>query len=412
VNGQAIDQSLERLLELAVKAGASDVHLKAGSAPKIRLHGALKSFGTKSALSADMVLRWAQAMMSSESAKSFVAEREIDFAYQIPGVARFRVNAHFQRGTAGLVLRIVPSVVRSVVELALPEVLIDICEEKRGMVLVTGATGSGKSTTLAAMLDHINATQPVNIVTIEDPVEFTFRDKRAIIIQREVGSDTKSFHKALRSALRQDPDVILIGEMRDLETIEIAMKAAETGHLVLSTLHTNGAHETINRIITTFPPHQQEHVRRQLAECLRAVVSQRLVPTLEDNGRVAACEVLRTSLRIKELIQDPSRTFEIPESMEQTHVTLKTQTFDQALLALLVMGKISHQTALDYANSPDDLSLRISGVSSANDSRWKGFAGKTSDAEATRRTVAKAFSEANRAEEETVAQDGIERFGD
>jgi twitching motility protein PilT len=411
MNEEAVGQSLEKLLELAVKAGASDVHLKTGSPPKIRLHGSLKGFATKSALSADRVMLWAQAMMTGDLAKRFLAEREIDFAYQIPGVARFRVNAHFQRGAAGLVLRIVPSIVRSVVELSLPEVLLEICDEKRGMVLVTGATGSGKSTTLAAMLDHINATQPVNIVTIEDPVEFAFRDKRAIIIQREVGSDTMSFNRALRSALRQDPDVILIGEMRDLETIEIAMKAAETGHLVLSTLHTNGAHETVNRIITTFPPHQQEHVRRQLSEVLRAVVSQRLVPTVDDGGRIAACEVLRNSLRIKELIQDASRTHEIPESMEQTHVTLKTQTFDQALLALLVSGKITHATALGYANSPDDLSLRISGVSSSNDSRWKAFAGDAPDAATTRRTVARAFSE-TAPKQETIVQDGIERFGD
>ncbi len=359
--------ALDKLLEMAVDAGASDVHLKAGSTPKVRLRGALAPFGTKASLSSDILKNWALAMMGKERFATFLESLEIDFAYQIPGVARFRVNAHHQRGAVGLIMRVVPSIVRSVVELHLPEVLHEICEEKRGLVLVTGATGSGKSTTLAAMIDHINATEPVNIVTIEDPVEFAFRDKRATIVQREVGQDTHDFNRALRSALRQDPDVILIGEMRDMETVEIAMKAAETGHLVLSTLHTNGAHETINRVIGVFPPHQQENIRRQLAQIIKGVVSQRLVPTKDGKGRIAACEILRASLRIKELIQDPERTHEIPESMEQTQVTLRTQTFDQALLQLLKAGKITYDTALAYANSPDDLALRISGVSGSSD---------------------------------------------
>jgi twitching motility protein PilT len=264
-------------------------------------------------------------------------------------------------------------------------------------VLVTGATGSGKSTTLAAMIDHINASEPLNIVTIEDPVEFAFRDKRASIIQREVGQDTESFNRALRSALRQDPDVILIGEMRDMETVEIAMTAAETGHLVLSTLHTNGAHETINRVIGVFPPYQQESARRQLAQILRAVVSQRLVPTKDGKGRIAACEIMRASLRIKELIQDPERTHEIPESLEQTQVTLRTQTFDQALLELLKSDKITYDTALGYANSPDDLALRISGVSGAADGEFDGETGE---------------KPAKPNVSEHLEEDGIERFGE
>ena len=278
------EELLDQLLEKAVSAGASDVHLKAGSPPKVRLRGGLYPFGTKSGLSAELLKNWALRMMGKERFGIFQQDLEMDFAYQVPGVARFRVNAHHQRGAVGMVMRVVPSVVRSIVELQLPEVIHDICEEKRGLVLVTGATGSGKSTTLAAMIDHINSTSALNIVTIEDPVEFAFRDKRSSIIQREVGADTTNFNRALRSALRQDPDVILIGEMRDMETVEIAMKAAETGHLVLSTLHTNGAYETINRVIGVFPPHQQENIRRQLAQIIKGVVSQRLVPTKTAKG--------------------------------------------------------------------------------------------------------------------------------
>jgi twitching motility protein PilT len=394
---QQTDAALDRLLEMAVEAGASDVHLKAGSAPKVRLRGSLAPFGSRSALSAELLKNWTLTMLGKERFLKFQQELEIDFAYQVPGVARFRVNAHHQRGAVGMVMRVVPSVVRSVVELQLPEVLHEICGEKRGLVLVTGATGSGKSTTLAAMIDHINASDALNIVTIEDPIEFAFRDKRASIIQREVGQDTESFNRALRSALRQDPDVILIGEMRDMETVEIAMKAAETGHLVLSTLHTNGAHETINRVIGVFPPYQQENVRRQLAQIIRAVVSQRLVPTKDGKGRIAACEIMRASLRIKELIQDPERTHEIPESLEQTQVTLRTQTFDQALLELLKSNKITYDTALSYANSPDDLALRISGVSGAADGE---FDPKNAD---------KGAKPAPSGEQD---DDGIERFGE
>ena len=386
---------LDQLLEKAVAAGASDVHLKAGSVPKVRLRGSLTPFGTKQSLSSELLRNWALAMMGKERYGFFMNELELDFAYQVPGIARFRVNAHHQRGAVGLIMRVVPSIVRSIVELQLPEVIHEICEEKRGLVLVTGATGSGKSTTLAAMIDHINSTSPVNIVTIEDPVEFAFRDKRSSIIQREVGSDTNSFNRALRSALRQDPDVILIGEMRDMETVEIAMKAAETGHLVLSTLHTNGAHETINRVIGVFPPHQQENIRRQLAQIIKGVVSQRLVPTKDGRGRIAACEVMRASLRIKELIQDPERSHEIPESMEQTHVTLKTQTFDQALMQLLKAGKITYDTALAYANSPDDLALKISGVSGSSDGDYD-----------------KPAAAPKPAPQAPPPDDGIERFGD
>ena len=384
-------EALDRLLELASKADASDIHLKAGTPPKARVRGQLVPFGSKSSLSSDLLRRWALGMMGKSRYQEFCEKKEMDFAYQVPGVARFRVNAHFQRGAIGLVMRLVPSVVRSIVELQLPDVLHEICQDKRGLVLVTGATGSGKSTTLAAMIDHINASKSENIVTIEDPVEFAFRDKRSSIIQREVGEDTHGFGPALRSALRQDPDVILIGEMRDLETVEIALKAAETGHLVLSTLHTNGAQETVNRVIGVFPPHQQANVRRQLAQVLNAVVSQRLVPTADGKGRIAACEILRSSLRIKELIQDPERVHEISESLEQTTVTLRTQTFDQALLTLLNKGKISYDTALAYANSPDDLVLRISGVSGSGDGD---------------------YDPATTPEPEPDADDGIERFGE
>ncbi|MBM66692.1 MAG: type IV pili twitching motility protein PilT [Myxococcales bacterium] len=362
----ALREALEKLLARAVKLGASDVHLKAGSTPRARMDGKLVSFGSEKPLAADLIRKWAELMTSQAVFRELLEEREVDFAYQIPGMARFRVNAHHQRGAMGMVMRIVPQVVRGVVELGLPEVLNSICEAKRGLILVTGATGSGKSTTLAAMVDHVNAIDAVNIVTIEDPVEFAFRDKSATILQREVGMDTKSFAKALRSALRQDPDVILIGEMRDLETIKIALTAAETGHLVFSTLHTSSAVETVSRVISAFPPHQQENARRQLANVLLAVVTQRLVPT-GNEGRIAACEIMRSSSRVRELIVDAERTHEIHESMEQNQVTLGTQTFDQALMNLLNSEQITRDVALAFADSPDDMRLRMDGVRSSTD---------------------------------------------
>ncbi|MAO83423.1 MAG: type IV pili twitching motility protein PilT [Myxococcales bacterium] len=398
----AVSQALERLLSMAVKLGASDVHLKAGSAPRARVDGTLVSFGSEKPIAADLIRKWAEHMTSQAVFRELLEEREADFAYQVPGLARFRVNAHHQRGAMGLVMRVVPQVVRGVIELGLPDVLNTICEAKRGLVLVTGATGSGKSTTLAAMVDHVNTVGAVNIVTIEDPIEFAFRDKSATILQREVGMDTKSFAKALRSALRQDPDVILIGEMRDLETIKIALTAAETGHLVFSTLHTSSAVETVSRIISAFPPHQQENARRQLANTLLSVVTQRLVPA-QQGGRIAACEILRTSSRVRELIVDAERTLEIHESMELNQVTLGTQSFDQALMSLMNSGKITREVALSYADSPDDMRLKLEGVSSSTD---QGY----TPAKSTQSAKGNPPEHSRRKEHRGTDDDGIERF--
>ena len=254
-----------------------------------------------------------------------------------------------------------------------PRILEKVAGEQRGLVLVTGTTGSGKSTTLAAMIDHINATETCHIMTIEDPIEFLVRDKRSIVNQREVGVDTMSFGQALKSALRQDPDVILVGEMRDLETIETALTAAETGHLVMSTLHTLDATETINRIISAFPPYQQKQVRLQLGSVLRAVISQRLVPRADGKGRVPAIEVLLATARVRELIEDKDRTKEIPDAIAQGHLSYGMQTFDQSLMSLLKGNLISYEEALRQASNPDDFALRVSGVSGTSDAKWEGF---------------------------------------
>jgi twitching motility protein PilT len=268
---------------------------------------------------------------------------------------------------------VIPFKILSIKELSLPPSLEKISMEERGLVLVTGTTGSGKSTTLAAMIDHINATETNHIITVEDPIEFLIRDKRSIVNQREVGVDTMSFNQALKSALRQDPDVILVGEMRDLETIETAMHAAETGHLVMSTLHTLDAAETINRIISTFPPHQQKQIRIQLASVLKAVVSQRLVPRADGKGRVAAVEIMKVTARIRELIEDKDRTKEIPDAIAQGFVSYNMQTFDQSLMNLVRTNAITYQEALRQASNPDDFALRFQGVSSTSDSKWDDF---------------------------------------
>jgi twitching motility protein PilT len=313
------------------------------------------------------------AIMNEYQKEKFKQTNEVDLAYGVPGLGRFRVNVFQQRGTLGVVLRVIPFKIQTIEQLMLPKVLEKIAAEQRGLVLVTGTTGSGKSTTLAAMIDHINATETCHIMTIEDPIEFLIRDKRSIVNQREVGVDTMSFGQALKSALRQDPDVILVGEMRDLETIETALTAAETGHLVMSTLHTLDATETINRIISAFPPYQQKQVRLQLGSVLKAVISQRLVPRADGKGRVPAIEVLLATARVKELIEDKERTKEIPEAIAQGHVSYGMQTFDQSLMVLLKSQVISYEEALRQASNPDDFALRVSGISGTSDSKWDSF---------------------------------------
>jgi len=364
---------LNEILQVALKSGASDIHLKAGLPPMFRLDGALVPLKDARRMPPEEIGRMAFGIMNDYQKEKYKQTNEVDLAYGVPGLGRFRVNVFQQRGTLGVVLRVIPFKIQSIEQLMLPKVLEKIAGEQRGLVLVTGTTGSGKSTTLAAMIDHVNATETCHIMTIEDPIEFLVRDKRSIVNQREVGVDTMSFGQALKSALRQDPDVILVGEMRDLETIETALTAAETGHLVMSTLHTLDATETINRIISAFPPYQQKQVRLQLGSVLKAVISQRLVPRADGKGRVPAIEVLLATGRVRELIEDKDRTKEIPDAIAQGNVAYGMQTFDQSLMWLLKSSLISYEEALRQASNPDDFALRVSGVSSTSDAKWDAF---------------------------------------
>src|SRR5713101_1644669 len=328
------------LLKMAVERKASDLHLKVTAYPVLRVDGVLTPLTDLRRLMQEDTIAMAFSMMSARQKERFKDNLEIDIAYQVPNLGRFRCAIFQQRGTVGLVLRVIPSRILTIRELLLPPVIEKICAEQRGLVLVTGTTGSGKTTTLASMVDTINTTRNEHIMTVEDPIEYLHRDKKSIVNQRELDADTKGFGVALRSALRQDPDVILVGEMRDLETIETALTAAETGHLVMSTLHTLEATETINRIISAFPPFQQKQVRLQLGSVLKAVISQRLVPRADGKGRVAAVEVLKATARVREMIEDKDRTKELPDAIAQGHQTYGMQTFDQSLMSHIRKGLI------------------------------------------------------------------------
>ncbi len=363
---------INELLRKTYTMGASDLHLKVGSPPIVRLHGELIPLDTGEKVTLEEALKIAFSIMSPSQREEFKRENELDFAYSVPGLGRFRCNAFFQRGAVGMVFRVIPLKIPTFEELNLPDVLKKIAMEQRGLVLVTGTTGSGKSTTLAAMIDYINSNRAVNIVTIEDPIEFLHRDKRSIISQREVGSDTRSFVKALRSALRQDPDVILVGEMRDFETIQTALVAAETGHLVLSTLHTVDAAETVNRIISVFPPNQQKQIRLQLASVIKGIISQRLLPKADGNGRVPAVEVMLGTLTIKECIVDPDKTRLIPDVIAQGKVLYGMQTFDQSLFDLYKAGLVTYEEALKWASNPDDFTLKVKGIQTTQEVALEG----------------------------------------
>jgi twitching motility protein PilT len=355
------------LLKLAVDKGASDLHLKVGTFPMCRVHGRLTRVSSDKKLDHEDLVEMAASIMSATQRQRFKDAQEIDLAYSVPGLGRFRCNVFQQRGTIGMVLRVIPFRVKTIDELGLPTVLKKIAEDERGLVLVTGTTGSGKSTTLAAMLDHINRTRSTHIITIEDPIEYLHKDGKSIINQREIGADTRSFAAALRAALRQDPDVILVGEMRDVETIETALHAAETGHLVFSTLHTLDATETINRIISVFPPHQQKQIRLQLASVMKAAIAQRLIPNADGSSRLPAVEVLITTAFIKDCIVDKDKTHLIQAAIAQGTSQYGMQTFDQSIFNMYSQGKVTLEEALKWATNVDEFKLKVQGVSTTAD---------------------------------------------
>jgi twitching motility protein PilT len=365
--------TLNDILSMALKSNTSDIHLKAGLPPVFRIDGNLRPLPKAPRMTAEAVRSMCEAIMNDRQRAKFEEANEVDLAYGVPGLGRFRANVFMQRNSVSAVFRAIPFKVATLDDLLMPPILKSICDESRGLVLVTGATGSGKSTTLAAMIDYINSTRTAHVVTVEDPIEYLHRDRKCIINQREVGFDTAGFAPALKSALRQDPDVILVGEMRDLETAETALAAAETGHLVLSTLHTIDAPETISRIISMFPPHQQRHIRLQLSNVLRGVVSQRLIPRIEGKGRVAAVEVMISTGRVRELIDDREKTIQLKDAIAQGFTTYGMQTFDQALMDLVKRKVISYEEALRQSSNPDDFKLKFSGIDSTSDTSWSDF---------------------------------------
>jgi len=364
---------LNQILLEALAQEASDVHIKVGAPPIFRVNGALRAWNKVKAFDSNDVSKMAFGLMNDWQKERFIKNREVDMGYEVYGLGRFRVNVFQQRGKIRIALRIVPYQIKGLEELHLPTVLRNISLEQRGLILVTGTTGSGKSTTLASMIDVVNANRNCHIITIEDPIEFIHEDKKSIVDQREIGSDTNTFSSALRVALRQDPDVILVGEMRDFETIETALTAAETGHLVMSTLHTLNAAETINRIISVFPPYHQKQVRLQLAGVIRGVVSQRLVPKSDGIGRVPAVEVLVSTARVKECIVEKDKTNEINDAISKGYTTYGMQSFDQSLMLLMKENLITYEEALKHCSNPDDFALRVKGILSASDGTWDDF---------------------------------------
>jgi twitching motility protein PilT len=364
---------LNEILTIAVKAKSSDIHIRAGLVPIVRIDGKLRSIPNAPRLAPDVLKAMVYAIMNERQRKQFEETFEVDLSYGVPGLGRFRINVYSQRGTIAMAMRSISMGVPTLNTLNLPPILEKLSMEERGLILVTGTTGCGKSTTLAAMIDYINEHRTCNLITIEDPVEYLHRDKKSIISQREVGFDTVSFGNALKSALRQDPDVILVGEMRDLETIETAISAAETGHLVMSTLHTLDASETINRIISVFPPFQQRQVRTQLSGVLKGAISQRLVPRADGKGRVPAVEVMLGTARIRECIDIEEKTKQLPEAIAQGFVAYGMQTFDQSLMQLFTKKLITYDEAMRQSTNPDDFALKVSGISSTSDSSWDEF---------------------------------------
>ncbi len=363
--------NLKSTLELMIAERGSDLHLRAGYPPCIRVDGEIRRVGEIKLLPKD-VEQTALAIMTPEQRAHFETANEIDFAFGVSGLGRFRTNIYRQRGTLSINLRAIPASIATIDDLALPAILKTVALKQRGLVLATGITGAGKSTTLAAMVEHINQNRAVNIITIEDPIEFLHHSGKALISQREIGVDTKSYSTALHYILRQDPDVILIGEIRDEETTRVALMAADSGHLVLSTLHTLDAPQTIHRMVSYFPPHQHDQIRRQIATTLHAVVTQRLLPRKDNVGRVAAVEILIATQAIRDYITDPTKITLIQDLIAEGG-QYEMQTFDQAVIALYREGAISYEIGLEYASTPDEFRLRIEGIQASSDQSWEKF---------------------------------------
>ncbi len=363
---------IKRILKEMIDRGASDLHLKVASPPILRINGTLTMLDLQPPAVQDMVAV-AQQILTPAQREQFEKTREIDFAFGVPGIARFRANFYVQRGSIAMVFRHVPVEIKTLEQLGLPPVLRDLSLKPRGLILVTGTVGSGKSTTLASMVDIINTECHSHVITIEDPIEFLHRDKQSIISQREVGADTGSYADALRYILRQDPDAILIGEIRDAESMKVALTAADTGHLVLSTMHTIDATQTISRIISFFPPHQHQEIRYLLGSTMQAVISQRLVADPRGEQRHAAVEVMIATSTIRDYIREPEKTALIRQAIQEGFVQYQMQTFDQSLMQLYKQGRISLETATRASTNPHEFELRIKGIQASSDTTWERF---------------------------------------
>ena len=364
--------NFKAILQQMIQQNASDLHLKVGRPPTLRVNGDLSPLQLPPMRPEDLK-SLAEQVMTPKQVKEFADNKEADFAIGVPGIGRFRVNVYQQRGTIAYALRAIPYQAKTIEELNLPKVVEEVSMRPRGLVLVTGITGSGKSTALAAMIQHINEKRHANIITVEDPIEFLHRDINCHINQREVGTDTANFTQALRRVLRQDPDVILIGEIRDIDTLDTALKAADTGHLVFSTLHTTDATQTINRVLSFYPPHQQAEVRFALSSALQAVVSLRLVPRADKPGRIPAAEVLINTAAVRDQIRDMTKTLSIPDLIKEGTVQYGMQSFDQSLMHWYSKGVISYESAVFYATNPSEFALRVQGVAGTSDASWSGF---------------------------------------
>jgi twitching motility protein PilT len=360
---------IEQLLREMVNHKASDLHIRVGVPPIFRINGELERlFDVK--IDNALMDEFMADIMNRDQMARFETDKECDFAVGARDLGRFRVNVFRQRGTVAMVIRHIKASIPKFEELKLPPVILELALKKRGLVLVTGTTGSGKSTCLASMIDHINDVVTCNVITVEDPIEYLHRDRKSIVSQREIGVDTNSYANALRSALRQDPDVLLVGEIRDLETMQIALTAADTGHMVFATIHTTNATDTIHRILSMYPPHQHDEVRLLLAECLAAIISLRLLPTKDGQGRVPAAEILINTGAVREYIMDKDKTDMIEQAIAEGHMQYHTQTFDQALLDLYSKEMISYEVAMGAATNPDDFDLKIRGISGTSDRGW------------------------------------------